>query len=90
MTKGREGWHLFDVYDNSKRTYMTQGFVKGFGEKFKFMTVYEFYFGLFMGWDMLYGFVQKCDKGKGQDGIVIKNQTRMKAHAREFTYKLLK
>ena len=72
-------WRIYDIWDRSINSYWTQNAVKFFCESYGLEYVEELYHGPFISWEHCRSFIGKSTAyGPNQEGIVIKNQTKIR------------
>ena len=67
----------FDIYDVREEKYLPQSEVKAFAETHGLTYINTFYVGPFVSWEHVQSFMDHPGYGEIQEGIVIKNQTRL-------------
>lgn len=70
-------WILYDIYDSDTEQWQSQNVVKKFCEDYGFPYIHELYFGPFISWDHVRSFLHSPGYGDRQEGVVIKNQTKL-------------
>ena len=70
-------WYVYDIYNVDTLGYLPQSEVKAFAEKHGFNYIHVLYEGPFISWDHCKGFCHSPAYGEQQEGIVVKNQTKM-------------
>lgn len=70
-------WYVFDIYDVEKEQYLPQEYVKEFVEEHDLIYVNTYYVGPFISWEHTMSFMGTSAYGDTQEGIVVKNQTRL-------------
>lgn len=70
-------WYVFDIYDVEKEQYFPQEYVKEFAEGHDLIYVNTYYVGPFISWEHTMSFMGTSAYGDTQEGIVVKNQTRL-------------
>lgn len=70
-------WYVFDIYDVDKEEYLPQEYVKEFAQQHNLIYVNTYYVGPFINWEHVMSFVGNSAYGDTQEGIVIKNQSRL-------------
>lgn len=70
-------WYVYDIYDSEAETYMPQWFVKIFCETHGLTYVNVLYEGPFISWEHCKSFMNKPAYGDQQEGIVVKNQSKL-------------
>lgn len=80
-------WRVYDIWDKSQNSYWGQDMVKSFCKKFGLEYVEELYYGPFISWDHCRSFIGKSHAyGPSQEGVVIKNQTKLGLENRDPVY----
>ena len=80
-------WRVYDIWDKSQNSYWGQDMVKSFCKKFGLEYVEELYYGPFISWDHCRSFIGKSKAyGPSQEGVVIKNQTKLGVETRSPVY----
>lgn len=71
-------WYVYDIWNKKLGGYMVQSVVQGFCREYGLEYVEELYYGPFISWDHCRSFLKKSTRyGSGQEGIVVKNQTKL-------------
>ena len=70
-------WYVYDIYDADREKWLTQDIVKAFALACGFEYIHELYNGPFVSWEHCKGFMNSPAYGERQEGIVVKNQTRV-------------
>lgn len=70
-------WYVFDIYDVDKEEYLSQEYVKEFAQQHNLIYVNTYYVGPFINWEHVMSFIGNSAYGDTQEGIVIKNQSRL-------------
>lgn len=70
-------WYVFDIYNVDKEEYLPQEYVKEFAQQHNLIYVNTYYVGPFINWEHVMSFVGNSAYGDTQEGIVIKNQSRL-------------
>lgn len=71
-------WRVYDIYDKQKKkNYLNQTDVKAFCAKYGLDYIHVLYEGPFVSWDHCRSFMNKHTYGDSQEGIVVKNQTKL-------------
>lgn len=70
-------WYVYDIYDVSTQRYLPQTEVKKFAEKHRLIYIHVLYEGEFVSWEHCMQFCNMPAYGEQQEGIVIKNQTKL-------------
>lgn len=72
-----KNWHVYDIWNKAIKNYMPQSFVKAFCEAHDMSYVEVLYEGPFISWDHCRSFMHASKYGPRQEGIVVKNQTKL-------------
>lgn len=70
-------WYVYDMWDTETEQWLPQSVVKEFAESHGLEYVHVLYEGEFISWDHCKSFLNSPAYGNDQEGIVIKNQTRI-------------
>lgn len=70
-------WYVYDIYDVEKEEYLPQTEVKKFVEEHGLTYIHVLYEGEFISWEHCQTFCNSPAYGDKQEGIVIKNQTKL-------------
>lgn len=70
-------WKVYDMYDRNTNKYLLQSEVKKIAADLNLEYIHELYNGPFISWDHCSEFLHKNTYGDSQEGIVIKNQTKL-------------
>lgn len=70
-------WIVYDVYNAKTQRYMSQKFVKDVAKTLGFTYIHVLYEGPFISWDHVKTFLHENTYGDTQEGVVIKNMTRL-------------
>lgn len=70
-------WYIYDIYDTEKEQWLEQEKVKDFCNKAKLEYINELYYGKFISWEHCRSFMNKPHYGERQEGIVVKNQSKL-------------
>jgi len=70
-------WYVFDIYDAVDEKWMTQDFVRKFCADHNLTYVNVLYEGEFISWEHCRTFMNSPHYGERQEGIVVKNQTKI-------------
>ena len=70
-------FYLFDIYDKERECWMPQDFVKEEAKKHGLTYVPELYFGPFVSWEHCRTFMNSPAYGDTQEGIVVKNLSKI-------------
>lgn len=72
-----KNWYVYDIYDVGKEAYLPQTEVKKFVEEHGLTYIHVLYEGEFISWEHCQTFCNSPAYGEQQEGIVIKNQTKI-------------
>lgn len=73
-------WRVYDIYDRPTQNYLPQDMVKTLCKTIGLEYIEELYYGPFISWEHCRSFIGKSTAyGPEQEGIVIKNQTKLYA-----------
>ena len=71
-------WRVYDIWDKSAKSYLPQTTVKNICHQLGIEYIEELYYGPFVSWEHCRSFLDKSIMyGPTQEGIVIKNQTKL-------------
>lgn len=70
-------WYVYDIYDVILEQWLNQNYVKAFCKSANLEYINELYYGNFISWEHCRSFMNKPAYGERQEGIVIKNQTKL-------------
>lgn len=70
-------WYVYDIFDLETDQWMPQNFVKDFCKTHDLIYVHILYEGPFISWDHCKTFMHSPMYGDRQEGIVVKNQTKL-------------
>ena len=71
-------WRVYDIWDKSKKNYLSQDAVKAFCKEHDIEYIHVLYEGPFESWAHCRQFMDvKSYGGIEQEGIVVKNQTKL-------------
>lgn len=70
-------WYVYDIYDVEKQEYLPQIEVKKFVEEHGLIYIHVLYEGEFISWEHCKTFCDSPAYGDKQEGVVIKNQTKL-------------
>lgn len=79
-------WHVYDIWSKTKKNYMPQEFVKAFCAEHGIDYIEVLYDGQFVSWEHCRSFMHLSKYGPRQEGIVVKNQTKLDANIRAPKY----
>ncbi len=72
-----KNWYVYDIYDVEEEKYLPQNEVKKFVEEHGLTYIHVLYEGEFISWDHCMTFCNSPAYGDNQEGIVIKNQSKI-------------
>lgn len=72
-----KNWYVYDIYDVETKQYLPQTEVKKFVEAHNLTYIHVLYEGEFISWEHCQTFLHSPAYGEIQEGIVIKNQTKL-------------
>lgn len=70
-------WIVYDIYDTETELWQHQDIVKKFCNDYGFLYIHELYYGEFVSWDHCKTFLNSPKYGDRQEGIVVKNMTKL-------------
>lgn len=70
-------WYVFDIYDVNEQVYLQQSEVKKFAEEHGLDYINTYYVRPFISWDHVMSFMGTSAYGDIQEGIIVKNQTKL-------------
>lgn len=70
-------WKVYDIWDKNKKNYLHQSEVKQFCAEHGIEYIHSLYDGPFVSWDHCRSFMHANSYGDRQEGIVIKNQSKL-------------
>jgi hypothetical protein len=70
-------WYVYDIYDTMKEEWLLQKSVKIFAHKAGLEYIHVLYEGQFISWEHCMTFMNSPMYGDRQEGIVVKNQTKL-------------
>lgn len=76
-TEFYKNWYVYDIYDVEEEKYLPQSEVKKFVEEHGLTYIHVLYEGEFISWDHCMTFCNNPAYGDKQEGIVIKNQSKL-------------
>lgn len=76
-TGKKKHWYVFDIYDTVAQRWLPQLSVSVFCRSAGLEYIQELYFGEFISWEHCREFLHKNSYGNTQEGIVVKNQTKL-------------
>lgn len=72
-----KNWYVYDIYDVEEEKYLPQNEVKKFVEEHGLTYIHVLYEGEFISWDHCKTFCNSPAYGDKQEGIVIKDQSKL-------------
>lgn len=76
--ENQKQWYVFDVFDKETEQYWEQEKVKEFCKQHGLKYIHQFYEGPFISWEHVKSFCHNPQYGQTQEGVVCKNQTKLK------------
>lgn len=70
-------WYVYDMYDTETEEWLPQSIVKEFAEAHGLEYIHVLYEGEFISWDHCRTFLNSPAYGDSQEGVVIKNQSKL-------------
>lgn len=70
-------WIVYDIYDADTECWLPQTTVKNWCEEYGFPYIHELYYGPFISWEHCKSFLHSPGYGDRQEGVIIKNQSRL-------------
>ena len=70
-------WLVFDIFNRNTESYMPQEYVKRFCSEHNLDYINELYYGPFISWDHCRSFCHSPAYGDTQEGVVVKNQSKL-------------
>lgn len=70
-------WYVYDIFDIERQRYLPQSEVKAFVEKHGLTYIHVLYEGEFVSWEHCKTFCNSPAYGERQEGIVVKNQSKL-------------
>lgn len=70
-------WFVYDIYDVDNEQWLAQDIVKEFCNVAGLTYIHELYYGPFISWEHCRTFLHSPAYGDTQEGIVVKNQSRL-------------
>lgn len=70
-------WRVYDIWDKNTRNYLRQDDVRAFCEARGLEYIHVLYEGPFISWEHCRSFMNENTYGNAQEGIVVKNQTKL-------------
>jgi len=81
----KNSWLVFDVFDKNTGCYWKQEDVEAFCISHGLEYIHELYFGPFISWEHCKSFLHSPAYGDRQEGVVVKNQDKLK-EANDYFY----
>ena len=82
-------WLVFDIFNKDTESYMPQEYVKQFCKDHGLDYINELYYGPFISWDHCRTFCHSPAYGDTQEGIVVKNQSKLTGAGDYFYLKIV-
>ena len=82
-------WLVFDIFNKKTESYMPQDYVKQFCAEHGLDYINELYNGPFISWDHCRSFCHSPAYGDTQEGIVVKNQSKLTGASDYFYLKIV-
>ena len=76
-------WFVYDIYDAEIENYREQDYVKAVAENLGFNYIHVLYEGPFVDWNHVATFLHSNTYGPTQEGVVIKNQTKLVEYSKK-------
>lgn len=70
-------WYVYDIFDMATEKWLPQDIVKKFCDDYGFIYIHVLYEGPFISWDHCRSFMNSPAYGDRQEGVVVKNQTKL-------------
>lgn len=70
-------WYVYDMYDTETEEWLPQSVVKEFAESHGLEYIHVLYEGEFISWDHCRTFLNSPAYGDSQEGIVVKNMSKL-------------
>lgn len=70
-------WYVYDIFDKDTEQWLSQDDVKEYAESHGLIYIKVLYDGPFISWDHCKTFLNSPAYGDAQEGIVVKNQTKL-------------
>ena len=70
-------WYVYDMYDTETEEWLPQSIVKEFAEAHGLEYIHVLYEGEFISWDHCRTFLNSPAYGDSQEGIVVKNMSKL-------------
>jgi len=70
-------WYVYDIFDMGTEKWLPQDIVKKFCNDYGFIYIHVLYEGPFISWDHCRSFMNSPAYGDRQEGVVVKNQTKL-------------
>ena len=76
-TEWTKEWIVYDAWNSDFNQWMPQTFVKRAAAELGLHYIHVLYEGPFISWDHIKSFLHKNTYGDSQEGVIVKNQTRL-------------
>lgn len=73
----KKSWFVYDIYDKDSGAYQPQKFVREIVEELGLNYIHALYDGPFVSWDHVKTFLHQNTYGDTQEGVVVKNQSKI-------------
>ena len=70
-------FYMYDIYDIENEKWLAQNEVKHYAQIFGCTYIHELYYGPFISWEHCKSFCHTPAYGDCQEGVVVKNQTKL-------------
>ena len=70
-------WYVYDIFDTATEKWLPQDLVKKFCDDYNFIYIHVLYEGPFISWEHCRSFMNSPAYGDRQEGVVVKNQTKL-------------
>lgn len=70
-------WYVYDIYDVETECWLPQSIVKQFCKEHNLIYIHILYEGAFISWEHCKSFMNSPAYGEKQEGVVIKNQSKL-------------
>lgn len=81
-------WYVYDIFDVETNKWLPQIRVKSFAKEANLEYINVLYEGAFLSWEHCRKFMNSPAYGESQEGIVIKNQTKLNSEDNHFPFYL--
>lgn len=70
-------WRVFDIYDSATQTWLAPDSVKDICKQYDLEYMHELFYGEFISWEHVKGFMNMPAYGSVQEGVVVRNITKL-------------